>query len=154
MPRVKTTLLLAAACVGATVIAVNAGASGSGTRVLDLTGTVITDHVTFDAAPKGMSPGDVGYVVGKVFRAGKPYGRYQGTCTQLPSSSSLCSFSLGLPDGQLLIQSAYGPGFNTGSVAREAVVGGTGAYAGARGQGIDRELTDTKLVFHLVLQPS
>jgi hypothetical protein len=65
--------------------------------------------------------------------------------------SSQCSFTLGLPDGQILIQAAYGPGFNTGAVAREAIVGGTGAYAGARGQGRDRELSNSKLAFHLEL---
>jgi hypothetical protein len=49
--------------------------------------------------------------------------------------SSQCSFTLGLPDGQILIQAAYGPGFNTG----------------ARGQGRDRELSNSKLAFHLEL---
>ncbi len=31
-------------------------------------------------------------------------------------------------------------------------MGGTGAYAGARGQGIDRELSDAKVAIHLELQ--
>jgi hypothetical protein len=71
--------------------------------------------------------------------------------TSRTHASSQCSFTLGLPDGQILIQAAYGPGFNTGAVAREAIVGGTGAYAGARGQGRDRELSNTNLAFHLEL---
>ena len=41
--------------------------------------------------------------------------------------------------------------FNTGSVALEAVVGGTGSYVGARGQGRDREVTSTELAVHLRL---
>jgi hypothetical protein len=107
--------------------------------------------IAFDAKPAGRSAGDIGYSFGKLFRHGKPYGRFQGVCTQLPHSSSQCAFTLGLPAGQIVLDGAYGAGFNTGSVAREAVVGGTGTYAGARGQGLDRELSDTKLAFHLEL---
>ena len=39
---------------------------------------------------------------------------------------------------------------NVGDVAHEAIVGGTGAYEGARGQGDDRELGNKGLL-HLHL---
>jgi opacity protein-like surface antigen len=120
-------------------------------KTLDLTGTVTAFHVALDAKPTGQSAGDIGYETGNLFMHGKRIGRFQGICAQLPHASSQCSFTLGLPDGQILIQAAYGPGFNTGAVAREAIVGGTGAYAGARGQGRDRELSNSKLAFHLEL---
>jgi hypothetical protein len=78
-------------------------------------------------------------------------GRFQGVCTALPRSSQQCSFTVGLPGGQIVVEAGYGPGFNVGSTALEAVIGGTGRYVGARGQGRDRELGSSKLAFHLEL---
>jgi hypothetical protein len=147
---VKHSFVVLAALAAAAGIAVT-GTAASGARTLDLTGAVAGYHVVVDAKPAGQSAGDIGYETGTIAMHGKTVGRFQGTCTQLPHSSSQCSFALGLPGGQILIEGNYGPGFNSGSVAREAVVGGTGAYAGARGQGRDRELSDTKLAFHLEL---
>jgi hypothetical protein len=144
-------VLVALAFAAATVGIAGTAASGATTTTLDLTGTITSFHVALDAKPAGQSPGDIGYLVGNLFKDGKPYGRFQGVCTQFPHSGSQCSFSLGLPAGQILLQSAYGAGFNTGSVAREAINGGTGAFASARGQGIDREVTDTRLALHLEL---
>jgi hypothetical protein len=143
-------LALVSLALVASAVAV-ASTAASGGKTLDLTGTVTAFHVALDAKPTGQSAGDIGYETGNLLAHGKPIGRFQGVCTQLPHASSQCSFTLGLPDGQILIQAAYGPGFNTGAVAREAIVGGTGAYAGARGQGRDRELSNTKLAFHLEL---
>lgn len=148
---VLLTALLAAAA--AAFVAVTSTAASSAGKTLDLSGTVTGFHVALDAKPAGQSAGDIGYETGKLFVHGKLAGRFQGVCTQLPQASSQCSFTLGLSAGQILIQASYGPKFNTGKVAREAIIGGTGAYAGARGQGLDRELSDTKLVFHLELRP-
>jgi hypothetical protein len=143
-------LVLVSLALASAVAVASTDASGGGTT-LDLTGTVTAFHVALDAKPAGQSAGDIGYETGNLFMHGKRTGRFQGVCARLPSASSQCSFTLGLPDGQILIQAAYGPGFNTGAVAREAIIGGSGAYAGARGQGRDRELSDTKLAFHLEL---
>jgi hypothetical protein len=143
-------LALVSLALVASAVAV-ASTAASGGKTLDLTGTVTAFHIALDAKPTGQSAGDIGYETGNLLAHGKPIGRFQGVCTQLPRASSQCSFALGLPDGQILIQAAYGPGFNAGAVAREAIVGGTGAYAGARGQGRDRELSNTKLAFHLEL---
>jgi hypothetical protein len=146
-------ILLSALLVAASLLAVAgkaAGGSGSNTT-LDLTGIVTGFHTALDAKPAGPSPGDIGYTNGVVYEHGKRVGRFQGVCTALPQSSQQCSFTLGLPGGQLIVESGYGPGFNTGSVALEAVIGGTGTYVGARGQGRDREVTNTKLAFHLEL---
>lgn len=147
----KRRYLVLAVLVAAAVVAVTSTAASRGGKTLDLTGTVTGFHVALDAKPAGQSAGDIGYETGNVFAHGKRVGRFQGVCTQLPRQSSQCSFTLGLPGGQILIESGYGPGFNTGSVAREAIVGGTGTYAGARGEGRDRELSNTKLAFHLDL---
>ncbi len=146
----KHRLVLLAALVAAGAVAViGANASTNATKTLDLTGMVTGFHMALDAKPAGRSPGDIGYTTGIVLEHGKRVGRFQGVCMALPSSSQQCSFTLGLPGGQIILDAGYGPGFNTGSVALEAVVGGTGAYDGARGQGRDREVTNTKLAFHL-----
>lgn len=142
---------LALAAAAASAVAVTSTAASGVAETLDLTGTVTGFHVALDAKPAGDSAGDIGYEVGTLFARGKRVGRFQGVCTQFPHASSQCSFTLGLPDGQILLQAAYGPGFNTGDVAREAVVGGTGAYARSRGEGRDRELGNTRLAFHLEL---
>jgi hypothetical protein len=148
----KYRLVLAIAfALGAATLAVTSTAAGGGGKAFDFTGVVTGFHVALDAKPAGRSAGDIGYEIGTLFAHGKRVGRFEGVCTQFPHASSLCSFTLGLSDGQILIQAGYGPGFNTGSVAREAVIGGTGAYAGSRGQGRDRELSNTKLAFHLTL---
>ena len=144
-------IVIAALAVAAAAIAVSTSAAGESPQTLDLTATVIGYHVMVDAKPAGHSPGDMGYIYGNVFEHGKRVGRLQGLCTQLPRSNQQCSYTVGLPGGQLVIESGYGPGYNTGPVALEAVVGGTGAYDGARGQGRDREVTNTKLAFHLEL---
>jgi hypothetical protein len=144
-------VILVALLAAASILAVAGRASGSSGSTLDLTGVVTGFHTALDAKPAGPSPGDIGYTGGVIYEHGKRVGRFQGTCTMLPRSSQQCSFALGLPGGQLIVESAYGPGFNTGPVAMEAVIGGTGTYAGARGQGRDREVTDTRLAFHLEL---
>ena len=147
----STLAAAAAAAAAASAVAVTGTAASGAGRTLDLTGTVTGFHVALDAKPAGQSAGDIGYETGILFAHGKRTGRFQGVCTQFPRGSSQCSFTLGLPDGQILLQAGYGPGFNTGAVAREAIVGGTGAYSGSRGQGRDRELSNTKLAFHLEL---
>jgi hypothetical protein len=144
-------IFLTALLAVASILAIAGRAAGSSSTTLDLTGVVTGFHVALDAKPAGPSPGDIGYTGGVIYEHGKRVGRFQGTCTTLPQSSQQCSFSLGLPGGQLIVESAYGPSFNTGPVALEAVTGGTGTYAGARGQGRDREVTNTKLAFHLEL---
>ena len=149
--RTLGALAIAIAAAAASTVAVANAAGSSGLTTLDLTGTVTGFHVALDAKPAGDSAGDIGYETGTLFAHGKLVGRFQGVCTQFPHASSQCAFTLGLPNGQIVLEAAYGSGFNTGAVAREAVVGGTGAYAGSRGQGRDRELSDTKLAFHLEL---
>lgn len=152
MNRRRTTLVMVAVAVAvASTVAIANTTASNGGPTLDLTGTVTGFHVALDAKPAGQSAGDIGYELGTLSAHGKRIGRFQGVCTQLPHASSQCAFTLGLPDGQILLQAAYGPGFNTGTVAREAIVGGTGTYAGIRGQGRDRERSNTKLAFHLEL---
>jgi hypothetical protein len=144
-------IVIVVVALAAAGVAASSNASGGRGTTLDLTGTITGFHVALDAKPTGESPGDIGYETGILYEHAKRVGRFQGVCTTLPQSSQQCSFILGLPGGQIVIESGYGPSFNTGSVALEAIVGGTGAYVGARGEGRDRELGTKKLAFQLEL---
>jgi hypothetical protein len=92
-------------------------------------------------------------VSGRLFEKGKPVGRYHGVCFSISANSSQCSFTAGLPGGQLLLAASYGPGFNTGKTALEPITGGTGAYTGARGGVRDTEVGSTGLRMHIDLLP-
>ena len=144
-------IVIAVLALAASVIAVSGNSATGGPKTLDLTGTITGFHIALDAKPAGPSAGDIGYETGNVFEQHKRIGRFQGVCTTLPHQSQQCSFNVGLPGGQIIVEAGYGPGFNTGPVALEAIVGGTGDYAGARGQARDRERGSTKLAFHLEL---
>ena len=132
-------------------------AAGQSATTLDLTSSMTSFRLAVGPKPGGgkptthPSPGDLGYVTGKLFKAGKPFGRYTGVCAQLNGGNQQCTFVLGLPDGQIITTAGYGPGMNVGNTAHEAIVGGTGAYQGAHGQGDDRETGSTgQLHLHLL----
>jgi hypothetical protein len=146
-------LLVAAAAVlavlGAAVALAGHARGASTERTIDLKGTITSIRLVVgrrDAA------GGLGYISGTLSR-GNAAGRLTGVCAQVDKARQQCTFVLGLPEGQIVVTSGYGPGLNTGSVAHEAIVGGTGAYEGARGQGDDREVGSHGLVFHLRLLP-
>jgi hypothetical protein len=154
----KRSVLIGTSVLGCAAALGVAGASAAPSaaparRVIHLTGTMTSFTSAVDAKPKGPSAGDLGYVGGRLYRGGKLAGRYSGVCAQLPGGTQQCTFVLGLPEGQIILTAGYGPAMNTGAVAHEAVIGGTGAYKGARGQGDDRELSNTKLAFTLQLMP-
>lgn len=132
--------ILAASAAAATTIG---AAAGQQATTLDLTSRMTSFRLAVGPKPKSgrpaPSPGDLGYITGKLFKVGKPFGRYTGVCAQLNGGNQQCTFVLGLPDGQIITTAGYGPGMNIGNTAHEAIVGGTGAYQGAHGQGDDRE---------------
>ena len=145
-------ILVACAAAAATTTVATAGHSAT---TLDLTSTMTSFRIAVGPKPAGTKPtrpaaGDLGYVTGKLFKAGKPFGRYTGVCAQLNGGNQQCTFVLGLPNGQIITTAGYGPGMNVGNTAHEAIVGGTGAYEGAHGQGDDREI-GTKGELHLNL---
>jgi len=153
----KRVLIVAVAVAVPILAAVNASghpARASRSTVLHIdyktTGLKIVD-----AAPAGDSPGDLGVVSGKLFKAGasKQVGRYQGLCyTTIPKSRSECTFSFSLAGGQITVISAYGKGFNGSKVVHDAIVGGTRAYRNVRGEGIGVETSDTtgRETLHLI----
>jgi hypothetical protein len=156
MNRLVLLVSILVACGAAAAATIAAAAAGQPASTLDLTSTMTSFRLAVGAKPAGTKPtrpsaGDLGYVTGKLFKAGKPFGRYTGVCAQLNGGNQQCTFVLGLPDGQIITTAGYGPGMNVGNTAHEAIVGGTGAYQGAHGQGDDRETGSTgQLHLHLL----
>lgn len=146
-------IVVACAAAAATTIGATVGQSAT---TLDLTSSMTSFRLAVGpkpatGKPTRPAPGDLGYVTGKLFKAGKPFGRYTGVCAQLNGGNQQCTFVLGLPDGQIISTAGYGPGMNVGNIAHEAIVGGTGAYEGVHGQGDDRETGRTeRLNLHLL----
>jgi hypothetical protein len=145
-------IVLALVAAIAAIPSLASGGDSKG-RVIDLSGVTTSMGVALDAKPAGDSSGDIGYVAGKLSKNGRPFGRFHGVCFVIAKGTSHCTFTAGLPDGQLMLESSYGPGFNTGATALEAVVGGTGAYAGARGEVHDSEVGKDGLRLHIELLP-
>jgi hypothetical protein len=143
-------IVIAAAALAAVGVAGLAHAGSSTAQKLDLVGVPSTQRVTLDIGPKGDSPGDMGVKAGTLYENGKRAGHYQGFCVWMPSQSSICTFTLSLAGGQILIQSGYGAGLNDGPTVHEPVIGGSGVYSGARGEGVDHE-QGRKDVFHISL---
>lgn len=148
-----TSVLVAGAAAAATTIGAEADQQ---TNTLNLTSRMTSFRLAVGPKPASgkpahPAPGDLGYVTGDLFMRGKPFGRYTGVCAQLNGGNQQCTFVLGLPDGQIITTAGYGPGMNVGNTAHEAIVGGTGAYEGAHGQGDDRETGSTgQLHIHLL----
>ena len=109
-------------------------------------------YTNIDVEPPGASPGDMmifqSDIVDSVTK--KPVGQNSGWCVRTWKSKELseCTFTLTLADGQISVQ---GPADRHGETVL-AVTGGTGKYAGARGElqlksrvgvGIDNHLTFT-----------
>lgn len=125
-----TLAALAAAIAGSSLIA-SAGAQTSPTTLefVQLERDVRTGFV--DNAPRRReSPGDVFTIRGAVRdSAGRSAGKADAVFTQTGKDSALGAATFALRDGQLMIAGRVGGG----SADTLAVVGGTGAYAGATG---------------------
>jgi hypothetical protein len=153
MKRNLLALAALALVVCAAVIPSLASGSANAGRTIDLTGVMTSNTVVVDVKPVGYSAGDIGYVSGRLSEKGKLVGRHQGVCFDISADSSQCSFTAGLPRGQLLLAASYGPGYNTGKTALESITGGTGAFTGARGVAQDTEVGKTGLRMHIELLP-
>ncbi len=108
-----------------------------GNMIFDLRQT--TEHVV-DQAPTGDSPGDTAVLAGDLLRGGEKAGQYQGYCVYITSgANSQCTFTLALPDGQLVLSTGYGAFNGETPPSRDPIVGGSGAYSKARGYAEGRE---------------
>lgn len=120
----------AAAALASGVVASSVGAS-AGVASLRFYERPGPTHVV-DNAPRGKTrtAGDVVLYANPVFdRHGTRVGTDQGICTMINARQSQCDATLALPKGQLVTHGLQG----VGSGYEVAVLGGTGAYAGAKG---------------------
>jgi len=110
--------------------AVRAGVPSTHAVTLEATSSV-TDVQVIDSAPAGPSAGDVLVFTEEILDlGGRSIGSDAATCTRLFDTTMLCQGVYVLQDGQVLVQLLQpGP---TGTYT-QAITGGTGKYAGARG---------------------
>lgn len=153
---VVLTLLVASA------VALTAAAGGSAKpegRTLNLT-SVQTSFVPVPAITRKTPPqiggrmvfGDVLYNRGAQF--GKPDGARVGTaeniCTFVSTTAMQCTITAHLPNGQIVLGGAIS---KDSKQTTFAVTGGVGAFASARGSATGRDLSPTKSLVSLHLNP-
>ena len=115
-------------------LAVTAGpavAKGHHGRVTFKLTSKVDQAAVVDSPPTGDSPGDLLVFTEKLYNArGKQVGTDAAQCVRLFDATSLCTGLYKLPGGQVMVQLLQpGP---TGTYD-QAITGGTGRYAGARG---------------------
>jgi hypothetical protein len=105
-----------------------------------------------DNPPHGDSVGDEQIFGGELISHGHPRGHLQAYCVVISSTNQECSTTYALQGGQIASLVGYGRGFSGNHSSHDPIVGGSGVYAGARGEISDREMGPRKdrLVFHLV----
>jgi hypothetical protein len=149
MKRLSLALAVAAlAAVG--VVAATGSAATSDTLQLD---AKLTATKQIDASPHGFSPGDRSLAVGALVDAAKKKaGRILLSCVDMPAGTGECELTFALPTGHLAVLASYGKGFSGESSAHDPIVGGTGAYATARGYTDETETGEGKMRFTLHLE--
>jgi len=154
------TTVAAAAAVGAAITVPLALGGSGGTRTLELVS--VQQHFASVPAVTRQAPPQVG--VRFVFQdraynrnaqfgkpAGAPIGRAEGVCTLIAVTKkpqAQCLITAHVPDGQIV---AAGEGDPGAKVTRYAVVGGLGAYAGARGWVTSTALSNTRTLINVHL---
>lgn len=137
----------ALAAVAVTLVVSGAGAASSSGRTLELVGVQqqflapaephVGDRLLFTSAVYNR-----GAQFGKP--AGARVGRATGVCTLTSDErppAVQCVFTAHVPDGQIVAMGEGDPGAH---VNRWAIVGGIGAYAGARGTLVVTNVSETK----------
>lgn len=133
-------LVVVAAILGVitTSVAMASPGSSSTTQVINLisTATPINDFV--DIGPAGSSPGDFYVFSDRLFPVSSPdeqVGTSDGRCVLIDPATFRfdCSITAKLPDGELMIAGTLT--LVEGTTSTGAIVGGTGAYRKARGEG-------------------
>ena len=118
-------LVLLGAVLAAVVLAATASGASSTPRTLEFTDV----QQTF-ISPKEPMPGDRLVFTSIIYDHGSRVGRAEGVCTVTSRAAVQCTFTAHVPSGQIV---AMGDGDPGKPVSRWAIVGGLGAYTGARG---------------------
>jgi hypothetical protein len=127
-PHIKIVVAAAAALA---LSAAPAAAKGHPRKITIEARSQLENVKLVDNAPAGDSPGDVLVFTEQLFDLhGKRIGSDAASCVRLFDATSLCTGVYKLPGGQVMVQLLQpGP---TGTYD-QAVTGGTGRFAGARG---------------------
>jgi hypothetical protein len=128
--------------------AASAAAKGHG-RTITIKATSQIDNVRFvDTGPAGDSPGDMLVFTEKLFNAkGAQIGSDAASCVRLFDVTSLCTGTYKLRGGRLMVQLLQ-PG--PSGVYDQAITGGTGRFAGARGVvTVDQQPTGDRFTFKI-----
>lgn len=144
----QRSLVLAAAAVAAVTAAASAYPAGAAPSPTDLRTTAkLTFGNSVDVGVRGPSAGDIttfgGRLIGPDLR-----GRYQAYCVKVTRTTQQCSESMIADGGQIAALAVYG----SGKTALTPIVGGSGRYAGERGDMSEREVDngrEVRLVLHL-----
>jgi hypothetical protein len=131
-PRTIATLTT----VALVAIGLTTSASGSSTRTKVITirtKSKLEHAAAVDNAPTGDSPGDRLVFTEKLLDSrGRIIGHDAADCVRLFDARSLCTGTYILPEGQLMVQLLQ-PKFTGTLTYTQAIIGGTGRYAAARG---------------------
>ncbi len=127
-----TRSMLVLFAVGALALPPVAGAAKGKERTIVIKARSKLDQARLvDSPPAGLSPGDVLIFTEQLFNSkGKRIGSDAASCVRLFDETSICTGTYKLPGGRVMV-SLLQPG-PTGTYD-QAVTGGTGRYAGARG---------------------
>lgn len=150
----RPTVVLAVLAVLASALVATAAAPSSATgrhgrspATLQLRSEVQNAKLV-DVAPAGASPGDQLVFTERLLDArGRTVGSDAATCVRLFDQRSTCTGTYLLPQGQIMVQLVQpGP---TG-VYTQAITGGTGRYASARGTvTVDQRADGDRFAFHV-----
>jgi hypothetical protein len=142
MKHARVTVIAATFAAASLVSGVGASSSGASARVASLHFYERSGSTSVvDNAPKGKPAGrgDIILYANPVFdRHGTQVGTDHGVCTVLSGGQSQCDATLVLPKGQIVTLGLEGARMRYDL----AVIGGTGAYAGARGTMTARPIKD------------
>jgi len=142
MKHARVTATVATVAAAALVSGVGASSSGASSRVAALRFYERPGPTsTVDNAPKGTKAGrgDLVLYNNPVFdRHGTQIRTDHGVCTMLNATQSMCEATIVLPKGQIVTHGLQG----RRTSYDVAVIGGTGAYAGAHGTMAARPIKD------------
>jgi hypothetical protein len=133
--RIWSTGLLALALAAAAAPAGWASSQGDGRLTIRLYEKPLTEHFT-DLGAKGLGAGDTDVATYALYsspRDPKPVGHSEAVCTLIGPHAASCISTIYLRNGKIIGGAAFHFRANGGS-EHLAVLGGTGRFAGARGQ--------------------
>jgi hypothetical protein len=130
-----TSAILFVFAAGAAALAGWASPRAEGSLTIRLYEKPLTEHFT-DLGAKGPGAGDTDVATYALYsspQSAKPTGHSEAVCTLIGPHAASCTSTIYLPTGKIVGGSAFHFRGN-GRTEHLAVLGGTGRYAGARGE--------------------